>query len=260
LLPLDGHAPFVAEGSEATDENALGRVDEDLVRQLIGKVSPETLNNYLRDGNRSTEDDPPLSRWTKIEFVKTHTIQVDSPDQRGALDGGFFDGNGRAVDGRLQRAEDDAVTFKKEDQILVKEEAANQLIDEGAARLVDRYYLRPLNDYRFVLRRIRMRLTELASRTTELEFEKKVLEEAVKKTEGMIVTNQVIKDKLEQDRDQFRVEKFAIEDYTGKLQQRVDKMRAEMIRLHRENIELEQKLEQKHRAIEQRLDAVTMAP
>ena len=220
----------------------------------------ETLQEYLRDGNRATQDDPPISRWTKIEFIKDHKIEVDSPEQRGALDGGFFDGNGRAVDGRLQRGEDGQVPFKKGAQILVKEEAADQLIDEGVARLVDRYYLRPLNDYRFVLRRIRLRLAELANRTTELEFEKKVLEEAIEKTEGMLVVNQDIKLKLEQDLDQFRAEKRAIQDYTENLAERVKKMREDMIRLHQENLALEQKLEESHLAIERRLDSLTLAP
>ena len=176
------------------------------------------------------------------------------------MDGGFFDENGRAVDGRLQRGENGQVVFKKDEQILVKEEAANQLIDEGVARLIDGYYLRPLNDYRFVLRRIRLRLNDLASRTTELEFEKKELEIAIEKTQAMIVTNQVIKDDLEEDLAQFRVERASLEAYTNKLRDRYNKMRAEMIRLHRKNIELENELERMHRDVERRLDAVTMAP
>ena len=258
LLPLDGHQPFVAEGSVSSDDNFFGRIDDALVQKLLGnRVRPETLQSYLRDGSRATQDDPPISRWTKIEFIKNHAIEVDSPEQRGALDGGFFDGNGRAVDSRLQRGDDGQVNFKKEDQILVKEEAANQLISEGAARLVFRYYLRPLNDYRFVLRRIRLRLTELANRMSELEFEKNVLEGAIEKTNGMLVVNQAIKLKLEQDLAQFQVEKTAIADYASKTREGVKKMRTEMIRLHRENLALEQKLEDMHFATQRRLDALT---
>ena len=259
LLPLDGHQPFIAEGSVPSDENFFGRVDEELVRRLLAKASPATINDYLRDGSRATQDDPPLSRWTKIEFLKNKDIEVDSPEQRGALDGGFFDGNGRAVDGRLQRGDDGKVRFKKGDQILVKEEAAGELIGEGDAKLIDTYYLRPLNDYRFVLRRIRLRLLELANRATELGFEQKVLQEAVNKTEAMLVVNQDIKLKLEQDLAQFRIEKTAIESYTTKLQKELETMRAEMVRLHEENQLLEQKLEQKHLEIERRLDALTAA-
>jgi hypothetical protein len=260
LLPLDGHHPWIAEGSTPSDDNFLGRVDEDRVNQLMTNASPETLLEYRRDGGRAQPDDPLLTRWTKIEFLQNYAIEVDSPEQRGALDGGFFDGNGRAVDSRLQRGEDGRVSFSKGDQIVVKEESANQLIDEGVAELRDTYYLRPLNDYRYVLRRIRLRLTELANRTTELEFEKKVLEEAIAKTEAMIVTNQVIKDKLELDLAQFEKEVAAITDYTSQLQQSAETMRSEMTRLHRENIALEQRLEQAHLTIQRQLDAVTMTP
>lgn len=275
LLPLDAHDPFIAEGSEESDDNYFGRVDSDAVTQLLTSatqvlsqvqgrpVTPERLNAmlapYLEDGRRATDDDPPLSRWWKIEFIKDHAIVVDSPEQRGALDGGFFDGNGRAVDGRLQRGDGDEVQFKKGDQILAKEEAANQLINDGVAELRDRFFLRPLNDYRYILRRIRLRLNELANRQTELEFEKKVLEEAIAKTEGMLVENQAVKLKLEQDLAQFRVEKNAINDYTEKLQQQVEAMRAEMARLHQQNLALEKEIEEKHTAIERRLDGLTLA-
>jgi hypothetical protein len=262
LLPLDGHQPFIAAGSVPGDDNFLGRVDEDLVKQLLdgNEVLPETLQDYVRDGSRATQDDVPLSRWTKIEFDKNYAIEVDSPDSRGALDGGFFDGNGRAVDSRLQHGEDGQVRFRKGDQVTLKEEAAALIINEGVAHLVDRYYLRPLNDYRFVLRRIRLRLAELSSQMTELAYDKSQLEQAIEKTNGMLVVNRDIKLKLEEDLAQFQVEKKAIAEYTSKKQAEVKELRSEMIRLHRENIALAAKLEEKHRAIELRLDGLTLAP
>ncbi|MDG2223265.1 MAG: hypothetical protein P8L85_17920 [Rubripirellula sp.] len=260
LLPLDGHHPFIAEGSLPSDDNFLGRMDDARIDQLLAnRVTPETLAEYTRDGGRNKPDDPLLTRWQKIEFTQNHSLEVDSPEQRGALDGGFFDESGRAVDSRLQRGEDGSVKFKKSDQIVIKEESATKLIETGVAELRDTYYLRPLNDYRYVLRRIRLRLTELANRTQELEFEKKVLEEAIAKSEGMIVTNQVIKDKLEQDRDQFTVENKSIKAYTDNIQTVVKQMKSDMARLHSENIALEKRLDQLHFNIEQRLDAVTMA-
>ncbi len=260
LLPLDGHEPFVAEGSVSSPENYLGRVDEELVKKIFGKsVSPESLQNYLRDGSRATQDDPPLSRWTKVEFLKNHAIEVDSPDKQGALESGFFDATGRAVDGRLQLGgEDGQVRFKKEDVLVLKEDVADELIDEGIAKPLDRYYLRPLNDYRFVLRHIRLRLAELENRREELMLAKTVLDEAIAKSNGMLVANQDIKVKLEQDFRQFRIEKEAITDYAKQMQQRVEETRVEMARLHRENLELEQRLQRIHRSIEQNTSAVTM--
>ena len=260
LLPLDGHSPFVAEGSVPTDDNYLGRIDEELVKRLLGqKVSPETIANYLRDGGRATQDDPVLARWTKIEFLKNHAIEVDSPEQRGALEGGFFDSTGRSVDGRLQRGTDGQVRFKKGDQILVKEreDGMEPLIDEGIAKLVDRYYLRPLNDYRFILRHIRLRLAELENRLEESTFAKTVLEEAIDKSNGMLVANQKIKVKLEQDKKQFEIEKEAITDYHANALEMVEQIRQDMARLHRENLELEQRLEEIHRGVENDVTVLT---
>ncbi|MGB7325052.1 MAG: hypothetical protein WBD31_09280 [Rubripirellula sp.] len=258
LLPLDGHSPFIAEGSVGSEDNYLGRVDDELVKSLIGNsVSPETLKNYLRDGTRATQDDPPLSRWTKVEFIKNHSIEVDSPDQRGALEGGFFDGTGRAVDGRLQRGDGGAVKFKKGDIILVKEDAADVLIDDGAAKLIDRYYLRPLNDYRFILRHIRLRLAELENRKSELTTAQAVLTEAIDKSNGMLVSNQDIKVKLEQDLKQFEIEASAINDYMAELKTTVEAMQKDMSRLHRQNLELEQQLDRIHRSVDQNVNVLT---
>ena len=264
LLPLDAHEPFVAAESEQTEDNFFGRIDEELIDQLFGnRVSPETLQSYKEDGRRASDQDPPLSRWWLIEFTKNHSIEVDST-RRTTLEGeGFFDNFGQAIDSRLRRGE--PVDFKAGEQVLVKEEAAKELIGEGVAEQRDSFYLRPLNDYRYILRRIRLRIGELANRKTELESETKVLQDAIAKTESMIAGNpeiglegqQTIKLKLEQDLAQFRVEKNAINAYVGDLRKQVDKMRQEMVRLHQQNLALEQQIEANHLAIERRLDAVT---
>lgn len=247
LLPLDGNSIFIAEGSIPSDENFLGRVNEELLNQLLAdRIPAETLQSYLRDGSRSTQDDPPVSRWTKVEFDKSESFDVDADGQRSALDGGLFDGIGRAVDGRLQKG--GAVEFKKGDQIVLKEEEADRLIASGSAHLVDQYYLRPLNDYRYVLRHIRMRLTELANRAKTLQFEQGVLQTAADKTQALLVDQQEKKLKLEQDFVHFRTEKQAIGQYAELLQTRAQQMQAEMKRLYDQNIALEQQLRMQHGA------------
>ncbi|NND96731.1 MAG: hypothetical protein HKN47_05310 [Pirellulaceae bacterium] len=248
MLPLDGHVPFIAEGSLPDNDNIFGRIDDALVKQLLGnKIREATLQNYLRDGSRSNPDDVPLSRWVKIEFTQNHKVDVDSPSQQGALEGGFFDESGRSVDSRLQRGEDGTVSFRKDDQIIVKEEAAKQFIDvDGVARLIDTYYMRPLNDYRFVLRRLRLRLTEAAIRTQELEFERKVLEDAIAATVSMLTTNQTAKLKLEQDLEQVGKELKAIRDYESTVSAEVEKTREALRNLYQENLQLEQELERLH--------------
>lgn len=260
LLPLDGHEPFVAEGSQPNDDNVFGRIDNDLVNRILSGVSDETRQNYLRDGSRSLDDDRPLSRWVKIEFTKAHSIDVDSPDQRGALDGGFFDGSGRAVDSRLQAGGEGKVKFDKGDLLVLKEEAANALQQEGVARLVDTYYLRPLNDYRFVLRRIRLRLAELKIRTEELNFERDILQRAVDATKKMFGEYQTDKLKLEQDLAQTETEREAIETYNQQLRNSVKATREKVIGLYRSNQSLENELEEIHMNIKSNMDSLISTP
>lgn len=257
MLPLDGHMPFIAPGSVPNDDEYFGHVDEALVRLVLGQgASEQSIQNYLRDGSRATQDDPPISRWTKIEFLKRHAFDIDSPLQLSALDGGFFDGNGRAQDSRLQVGGDGNIVFNTGEQILVKEEAADELINEDVARLVDRYYLRPMNDYRFVLRRIRLRLAELEIRKEELAFKDQVLNEAIAKTKNMLNTNQEVKLKLEQDLAQVQVEAKAIKQYASEMTDNVKRRKQRMNQLHQQNIALEQKLEQYHLEIQRRMDTV----
>lgn len=259
MLPLDGHGPFIADGSVPDDNNLFGRMNEEQIRALLGNsVLPETLAKYLEDGRRSKPDDAPLTRWVKVQFIKNYSVVVDSPDQRDALSGGFFDGSGRAVDSRLQHGNGGEVKFKKDDELILKAEAANALLDEGVARLVDTYFLRPLNDYRFVLRRIRLRLAELAQRKTELEFEQTVLQRAINATDNMQISTQTEKLKLEQDLAQTEVETKALRDFNETLQSDLKNSRQRLITLYRSNQQLEDELEQFHRSIQQAADSMIM--
>ncbi|MEO9595525.1 hypothetical protein [Rhodopirellula bahusiensis] len=250
LLPLDGHEPFIAEGSVEDDNNVFGRIDDELVNRLLSnQISAQSRAEYLRDGTRSLPDDEPLSKWVKIEFTKNHEITVDSPDQRGALDGGFFDGSGRAVDSRLQHGDSGKVKFAKDDLLIVQEEAADELIDLDVARLIDTYYIRPLNDYRFVLRRIRLRLAELSTRTQELTYENEVLQRAIDATVKMTAAGQGEKLMLEQDFEQTEVERKSLEAYNERLASELKETRQRLVKLYRSNQQLEKELQMFHESI-----------
>ncbi len=257
LLPLDSHDAFIAVGSEPSDDLFFGRVDEELVRKLLGQgVREETIAQYLRDGSRAMPDDRPASRWIKVEFTQNHAIVVDSPEQRGALDGSFFDGSGQAVDSRLQRGGEEgdgegSVQFRAGDQVTFKEEAANDLIDQGVAKLVDTFYFRPLNDYQFILRRIRLRIGELAVRKESLEFEQQVLEQAIAATVQMLASNQDAKLKLEQDLAQMQTERAAITSYNATVKENLAQTRQSLAGLYRDNLRLRSELVDFHWSVEE---------
>ncbi len=259
MLPLDGHEMFIADGSLSSEESLLGRVDATLLDELFqGGVSEETKANYLRDGTQAVASDPPMSRWSKIEFLKKYKLAVDAKSDREATDGGFFDGTGRAVDARLKRNEEaPEVEYKIDEQIVIKEEAANELRETGVAKLIKTYYLRPLNDYRFVLRRIRLRLTQLEIRAQQVAFQKTEIQEAIRATDAMLTEGQKDKLKLEQDLSQTEIERKAIAEYEASMSKQVELTRKQLVELYNENQKLEKELEAIHLQIKNRIDTLT---
>lgn len=250
MLPLDSHKAFIAEGSQSDEDAIFGRVDDELVNRLLGeRVLPQTLAAYLRDGTRALADDPPATRWVKIEFTEDHEITVDSQEQRSASDGGFFDSLGQAVDSRLQRAEGDAVRFAAGDQLIVKQEAASALIDEGVAQLVDTYFVRPLNSYRVALRRVRQQIDYLNNQAASLQRQKEVIDRAVALTIDMQTAGQQRKLNLEKDAAQINRELVALKEYSQQLEQQLQAAKQEVVRIYRDNLAREEELQ----SIQQRL-------
>lgn len=257
LLPLDGHTPFIAAGSVPDDDNVFGRVDDKLIATILANAPETTRETYLRDGSRARADDPPDSRWVKVEFTKPYAISVDSLEKRDALQEGFFDGSGRAADSRLLAGGTGEVKLAKGEMLLVKKEAADALRAEGVARLVDEYFLRPLNDYRFVLRHMRLRIAELENRSKILGFEKDVLQRAIDATVSMLASYQTDKLLLEQDFNQTEAERMAIQAYNEKLRVEVKETREKLVRLYNSNQSLEAELADIHGTIQSNANSLT---
>jgi hypothetical protein len=260
MLPLDSHEVFLTSTSQASEDNLLGTVDREAVaRHLENRVRPETLTAYLEDGRRLLDKDPPLSRWMKVELLKPYQLDVDNPGTPSAvIDRGFYDGNGRALDARLKRpaSAGAVIEFKKGDILVLSEEAGETLIKEEVVKLLDRFYLRPLNDYRFILRRVQLEIAELNSRIEELNFEIAVLQRTLDINNGIFVKEQDRKDKLEKDEKQFIIERQSIEKHAAMMTQRVTKTKEEMRQLHQSNLDLEEKLAAYHRRIELQVNGV----
>ncbi len=141
--------------------------------------------------------------------------------------------------------------------MLLKEDAAKELLDDETVKLIDRYFIRELNDYRYVLHRIRLQLAEDAIRKQEMETEHTVLKEMETKTIGMTAKNQDAKLKLEQDLGQIQIERQSIEKYATEVAKKLKAMRDRTSALHRKNQELEMKLQRYHREIENRVESLS---
>lgn len=245
MLPIDSHAAFMAEGSIEDDDQIFGRADEEMVRKLLGNNVPQkTIDDYLRDGTRARPDDPLPTLWVKIRFTKKVDVTVDSQDQRSAADGGFFDALGQAVDSRLQRTEGDAVTFEVGDLLIVKKEWANEKIQQGEAELIDQYFVRPLNSYRFAMRRIRENINNLQAQAANLRRQSEVVNVALDLTNEMITQGQQRQLNLEKDERQIGKELAAIQSYTDELQSELNQALRKQAQLRKENLESERRLQE----------------
>ena len=244
LMPVDSHEAFVAEGSVPDDKEIFGRIDADLVNQLLGgSVPQEVLDAYLRDGTVARSDDPPATHWIRVTFTEEYEHTVDAMEQRSAIDGGFFDGLGQAVDSRLQRADGDTVKFSPGDQLTLKSEAAEELLEKGVATKDQDYFVRPLNSYRYVLSEIQRQIDFLDDQSENLVRQKAVLEAALTLTTEMQTKGQQRQLDLEKDERQLAKELAAIQGYAENLEAELSATKAKMADLYRQNLSSEQELE-----------------
>ncbi|MEM9826817.1 MAG: hypothetical protein AAF958_09520 [Planctomycetota bacterium] len=260
MLPLDSHRAFLAEGSKRSEENYLGRVDSELVKRLFGQNVPATtLEQYLQDGRQLRDDDPPATRWIEVELDQPYPIEVDDTELNQPIsDGRPFDAVGRAIDVRLKRAEGGEITFKKGERLLLKQEFADKLLEEGVARKINAFYFRPLNDYRFILQELRLKVREAEARIEELQFEQAQLTAAKKNGSDNLVTQQDRKDKLEKDAGQVTTEREATEKFLATIKGELAAMRESIGKTYAGNLLYEERLEGYHRLIQSRLDGVSM--
>ncbi|QDS87022.1 hypothetical protein EC9_11980 [Rosistilla ulvae] len=260
VMPLDGHEPFFIEASRKRDEAIFGDADEEFLNAaLAGKVPPEVLQTYLKDGKQAQSDDPPEAKWRKIKLLKDHSVIVDGSGQRTATEGSYFDLLGQAVDSRLQLADGDEVQFKAGTELVFKYEEATELISTGVAELIDEIYVRPLHDYDEIERHVFERLDVLAEKMVILNREIAIMKKVKTANDSMLVKGQEDKLKLEAELAQHRVEKSAIEAYANELQQRKTAQRTQLAALYQDNIKIVRNLERVQMQLKQQIDKRTAA-
>jgi chromosome segregation ATPase len=129
------------------------------------------------------------------------------------------------------------------------------LLQDGIAKRIDTYFVRPLNDYRFALRRLQNRIAEMEYQRNELQYQIQVIQDAVDDTEAMLVQNQQDKLKLEKDVAQVGTELKAIQTYRQNLAETLADTRQQLVSLYRSNLQLTQQLSQAHQTLQTEIDA-----
>ncbi|MEL6895330.1 MAG: hypothetical protein AAFP90_04435 [Planctomycetota bacterium] len=276
LLPIDTHDVFVAAGSQSNlmsseISNVLGRVDEDLVNQLFfqndGVTEPDTplhrevnsdpeLNEafaalakrYLDDGGTAEENDPPEGLWQLLELQENYQLQVDNLGGSNIheTDGFMFDSQGQAIYAALRTKQDDKgrVSLKEKDRLIVKTEKAEELLSADVATSLGYFYVRPLVDYNAILRETRLQIEYLNTQAEELERETLNLEKTTNNVSQMRAFRQDENFKLENDKNQYELERKAMQAYHDKTEAEAIAKRQRLRTLYLENVRLAEELRQ----------------
>lgn len=266
VVPIDSHVAFAAEGSKSEEDAVFGRMDKVNIAELLGvnpaladadllKLSPKDaakaklLQSYLNDGGQAPEKTQDSSLGYRVTFTKDHTIDVDSQEQRNAMEGGYFDLSGRSVDARLKRDVDEAVLFKTGDTYVFDAAAAKELVKLGVATLGERIFIRPLNDYEFALRDTR-RLTTRARQ--DLLLISRELDEVTRTT--AVAVEQELKrseenSRLKMDKNQYGKELTVISEVAISLENEVQSKTKELDELYGSIIALHERIVKRSRAL-----------
>jgi hypothetical protein len=192
-------------------------------------IKSRVLQSYLNDGGRPPEGTPPEQVYVRVEFLKDHTIEVDSQDQRIATDGGYYDVNGRSVDARLKRGEDGAkVSFKTEDKIVFDSTTADELVKQGIVKVLAPVFVRPLNDYEYAFRELRRQITLSTQDAKLIERELAEMQKSQGLADNQVRLGQDEQSKLGMDKAQYAKENEIITAEAGRLNDLLVSTRSEV--------------------------------
>lgn len=279
IMPIDSHFAFADDDvvgqlyDDQREQTLFGQVDDATIQQLFRLVVESSMtdaqrqaiiNNpnwpegtpwqgiiesYQRDGEAIPPDDqmvPASSRWTKIQFSQAYPpdrnpgIEVDSQTTSGALEGGYFDSEGKAVAGRL-RAEGE-VRFRENQIAVLDYEKAEELIQQGICQRIADYYVRPLNDYAFALRDFNRRILFHSDEILRATRDNAALEASIRRVESQIAYRTDEKAKLLQDKELAETELAALTQLKTQLEEQQKQLLARMSELFRRNLGLSEAL------------------
>lgn len=266
VVPIDSHVAFAAEGSSPEEDAIFGRMDKTKVAELLGidpaladadlvtlsgaeAAKAKLLQAYLNDGGRAPEKTQDSSMGYRITFTQDHSIDVDSREQRNAMEGGYYDLSGRSVDARLKRDVEEPVLFQTGDTYVFDASAAKELEKLGVATLGERIFIRPLNDYEFAFRDTR-RLTTRARQ--DLLLISRELEE-VNRTNVVAIDQELKRSeenrRLKMDKSQYDKEYSVISEVAANLANEVQSKTKELDEIYGSIIEFHDRIVKKSRAL-----------
>ncbi len=239
MLPQDSHETFAATGSQASENEMFGRMDEQQLNAAFAEVPEENdrrkklIASYLHDGQPAVETDPPRDVWLQVEVAKPFELDVDSDEQNNATVGGYFDASGRTVDIRIKRGEEKKVTLAEGQRLLLPQDRANEMIGRGEVKLIQRIYVRPLNAYEKGYGHLKVRRDEVLRLIDVTKRELAVLEEANQLGLTMTSNRQVEREKLEADKQMYEKELAIINVELKAITDKYQSDRAELIKYYR---------------------------
>lgn len=214
LMPGDSHTAFKTSGSEDTDDEIFGHMEDAELNDLFAGVPDarrqSVIERYLRDGTQATDTDPVENIWVQVNIVKNKDINVDNVGDSADASRPYFDPEGQAIDPRLKRGTDDGTvqltTDMRDQRIVLKEDDAQKLIDSGNAELVKRFFVRKLIDYRQAFSNETIRLQDVLQRIEAYTRARDQMTSANQAGQNMLAEEQTVNTKLRQDADGYSKE------------------------------------------------------
>lgn len=223
------------------------------------------VREIVKDGTRATPEEvatSPERVWMEVKFLQDHEVEVDSGDVQGVLETMYFDRNGRAIVQRLRRGDVDSpepAKFAPEDIAVFDRQTAESMAADGIVELMGPVYVRLLNDYEFEFHQIASRLRSLDELISDVQRDTALITKADEQTNEQIRYRQRERAALQEDRANFQKELQVVTNYAQQLQQKHDSMLAEMSRMYRSNLLMEQELERINREMTEEIDRRTRA-
>ncbi len=241
LLPLDSHDTFAAPGSQPSEEQLFGRMDEETIKSMFANVPAESerqqriVDAYLRDGQRANDNDASERVWVQVNVLKEYEWDVDSKEVANATERGYFDALGRSIDSRLKIGETGVVKLTPEMKgkfIVLPQEVATPLIENGTLELVQRVYVRPLIDYEEAFNRHVVRDHEVSESIQLFTRDSQEIEKANQFGLEMISLRQVEKEELQSDLSNYQREVALLNDAVAKADAEVATLKAQIQQMY----------------------------